>query len=90
MREGESARRAFKVEGKAVRVRDTLVLLDADGYEAAKIKERALRMRDTMGIERQGGTPPCTEALVGVRERFKIDVDGASDLSAHGDLTNHV
>ena len=50
--EDESGRRAFKVDGKAVRVRDTFVLRDADGNEAAKIKERDLRVRDTMVIER--------------------------------------
>ena len=87
--EDESGRRAFKVDGKAVRVRDTFVLRDADGHEVAKIKERALRVRDTMEIERQGGNATVHKALVGVRERFKIDVDGASDLSAHGNLTDH-
>jgi uncharacterized protein YxjI len=38
--EDESGRRVFKVDGKAVRVRDTFVLQDASGQEAAKIQER--------------------------------------------------
>ena len=38
--EDESGRRAFKVDGKAVRVRDTFVLRDASGQEAAEIQER--------------------------------------------------
>ena len=29
------------------------------------------------------------KALVGVRDRFKIDVEGGPDLSAHGNLVAH-
>jgi uncharacterized protein YxjI len=58
--EDESGRRAFKVDGKAVRVRDTFVLRDASGQEAAKIQERKVNVRDTMKIERAAGAPPCT------------------------------
>jgi len=84
--EDESGRRAFKVDGKAVRVRDTFVLRDASGQEAAKIQERKVRVRDTMEIERDAGSATVRKALVGLRDRFKIDVAGALDLSAHGNL----
>jgi uncharacterized protein YxjI len=87
--EDGSGRRAFKVDGKAVRVRDTFVLRDASGQEAAKIQERKLRVRDSMEIERGGGNATVHKALVGLRERFKIDVDGGSDMSAHGNLVDH-
>jgi uncharacterized protein YxjI len=87
--EDESGRRAFKVDGKAVRVRDTFVLRDAAGNEAAKIQERALSVRDKMEIERNGGNVTVRKNLVGLRDRFKIDVDGGSDLEAHGNLVDH-
>jgi uncharacterized protein YxjI len=87
--EDESGRRAFKVDGKAVRVRDTFVLRDAAGNEAAKIQERVARVRDTMDIERTGGNATVHKNLVGIRDRFKIDVDGGSDLTAHGNLVEH-
>jgi uncharacterized protein YxjI len=87
--EDESGRRAFKVDGKAVRVRDTFVLRDAAGNEAAKIQERVARVRDTMDIERPGGNATVHKNLVGIRDRFKIDVDGGSDLNAHGNLVDH-
>ena len=87
--EDESGRRAFKVDGKAVRVRDTFVLRDASGQEAAKIQERKVRVRDTMEIERDSGSATVRKALVGLRDRFKIDVDGGPDMSAHGNLVDH-
>ena len=87
--EDESGQRAFKVDGKAVRVRDTFVLRDAAEQEAAKIQERKARMRDTMEIERPGGNATVHKALVGVRDRFKIDIDGGPDMSAHGNIVDH-
>ena len=87
--EDEQGRRAFKVDGKAVRIRDTFVLRDAGGGEVAKIQERMLRVRDSMEIERDGGNATVRKALVGLRDRFKIDVDGGPDLSAHGNLLDH-
>ncbi len=87
--ENEAGERAFKVDGKAVRVRDTFVLRDASGAEVAKIQERKLAVRDSMKIERAGGDATVHKALVGLRDRFKIDVDGGQDLSAHGNLVDH-
>jgi len=87
--EDEAGQRAFKVDGKAFRVRDTFVLRGVGGEEVAKIQERMLRVRDSMQIERAGGNATVRKALVGFRDRFKIDVDGGSDLSAHGNLVDH-
>ena len=87
--EDESGQRAFKVDGKAVRVRDTFVLRDAGEQEAAKIQERKARMRDTMEIERPGGNVTVHKAMLGIRDRFKIDVDGGPDMSAHGNIVDH-
>jgi uncharacterized protein YxjI len=85
----EAGARAFKVDGKAVRIRDTFVLRDASGQEVAKIQERKLRVRDTMKIERRSGDATVHKALVGIRDRFQIDVDGGPDMSAHGNLVDH-
>jgi len=87
--EDESGRRAFKVDGKAVRVRDTFVLRDASGNEAAKIQERVASVRDKMEIESPSGKATVHKNLVGIRDRFKIDVDGGSDLEAHGNVVDH-
>jgi uncharacterized protein YxjI len=52
--EDEAAQRAFRVNGKALRIRKTFVLEDAGGDEVAKIQERKLSVRDKMEIERPG------------------------------------
>ena len=87
--ENESGQRAYKVDGKAVRIRDTFVLEDATGQEVAKIRERKLSVRDTMKIERAGGDATVHKALIGIRDRFKIEVEGGADLSAHGNILDH-
>ncbi len=87
--EDESGNRVFKVDGKAVRIRDTFVLRSAAGEELAKIQERELRIRDTMEIERAGGNATVHKALLGLRDRFKIEVDGGPDMTAHGNLVDH-
>ena len=88
--ENGEGHRAFKVNGKAVRVRQTFILEDASGAEVAKIQERKLTVRDTMKIERAGGGEATVrKALVGLRDRFKIDVDGGADLNAHGNILDH-
>ena len=87
--ETESGERAFHVNGKAVRVRDTFVLEDAAGHEVAKIQERKLTIRDTMKIERAAGDATVRKALVGIRDRFNIEVDGGADLKAHGNIIDH-
>jgi len=88
--EDDSGARAFKVDGKALRIRKTFVLEDAQGTELAKIQERKLSIRDKMAIER-GGQNRATvkKALVGIRDRFSIQVEGGEDLSAKGNFVDH-
>ena len=82
--------RAYKVNGKALRVRQTFVLEDTSGDEVARIQERKLSVRDKIAIERDGH-PGATvhKALVGIRDRFAIDVDGGASMKAHGNVVDH-
>src|SRR5829696_2499018 len=83
--EAEDGRRAFRVDGKALRIRKTFVLEDAAGNEVAKLQERKLSVRDKMEIERDGHRLATgKKALVGIRDRFAIDVEGGDDLDATG------
>src|SRR3954470_23377394 len=78
--EDDRGDRVYKVDGKAARARDTFVLEDRAGHEVAKIQERKLHVRDTMD-EREGHTVArLHKALVGIRDRFKIDIEGGDDL----------
>ena len=88
--EREDGSRAFHVDGKALRIRKTLILEDTSGRELAKLQERKLSVRDKMDIERDGHSiATVRKALVGIRDRFSIDVEGGADLSAKGNLVDH-
>jgi uncharacterized protein YxjI len=88
--EDEARNRAYRVDGKAVRIRQTFILEDAQGREVAKIQERKLSVRDKMSIERGGSTAATVKkALVGIRDRFSIDVEGAGEMRAKGNFVDH-
>jgi uncharacterized protein YxjI len=88
--EDEGGARAFRVDGKALRVRQTFVLEDAAGREVATIKERKFSVRDKIAIERDDQTVATVhKALVGIRDRFAIDMEGGPDLKAHGNVVDH-
>jgi uncharacterized protein YxjI len=89
--ETESGERAFKVNGKALRVRSTFILESPSGAELVKIQERKLRIRDTMEIERDGETvATIKKALITpLRDRFAIELEDGGELSAKGNIVDH-
>jgi uncharacterized protein YxjI len=89
--EDEDGQRAFKVDGKALRIRETLVLEDAGGAELFTVQEKKLHIRDTMDIERGGQTVArVKKALITpLRERFSIEVEGGEDMEAKGNIVDH-
>src|SRR5215212_3365927 len=88
--ENERGERAYKVDGKAFRVRKTFVLEDASGGEVARIQERKLSVRDKIAVERDGDTVATVhKALVGIRDRFAIDMHDGADMKAHGNVLDH-
>jgi uncharacterized protein YxjI len=88
--EDESGAKAFKVNGKVARFRDTWVLEDVAGNEVAKIREKKLSVRDKIKIEYGiGFEATVKKAMVGFRDRFIVDVAGGEDLKVHGKITDH-
>jgi uncharacterized protein YxjI len=87
--EDESGQRRFKVNGKALRVRNTWVLEDLEGKEVATIRERKLSIRDAIKIEVGGREATVKKALVGIRDRFYADVEGGKNLKIHGNIVDH-
>ena len=83
--------RAFKVDGKAVRVRDTLVLESLSGEELFTIQEKKLSVRDKMEIEHDGRTvATIKKALVTpLRDRYSIEVEDGEDIEAKGNIVDH-
>jgi uncharacterized protein YxjI len=90
--EDEAGRRAFKVDGKALRVRETLVFEDDQGRELAKIQEKLVRVRDTTVIEGPSGETLATvkKALISpLRDRFTVELPGAENMEVQGNIVDH-
>jgi uncharacterized protein YxjI len=88
--ETDDGQRAFHVNGKALRIRKTFVLEDMAGVEVAKLQERKLSVRDKMEIERDGRSlATVKKRLIGIRDRFTIDVESGQELQAKGNLVDH-
>ena len=77
--ENDQGERVFKVNGKALRARKTLIFEDSHGTELLKIQERVARVRDTMEIEDPGGHTVATvkKALITpLRDRWAVNGGG--------------
>ncbi len=86
----EDGDKVFKVDGKSMRVRQTFLLEDESGKNLVEIKERVMTVRDKMSIEVADG-PSATvhKKLIGIRDRYKVEIDGGGALEAHGDIADH-
>jgi uncharacterized protein YxjI len=81
---------AFRVDGKALRLRKTLVVQSPSGDELFTVRERKLSLRDTMAIEHRGETVATVKkALIGIRERYTIDLEGGGELHSKGNMVDH-
>jgi uncharacterized protein YxjI len=88
--EDESGEKVFKVNGKAMRIRDTWKLENANHDTVAEIQEKKLSVRDRIEIEFPGGrSATVKKALVGFRDRFHVEVNDGPDLKVHGNIVDH-
>jgi uncharacterized protein YxjI len=90
--ENDRGERAFKLDGKALRVRKTIRFEDMDGRELCKIQERMLRVRDSMEIEDPDGHPMALvqkAEIAPLRERWTVKVDRGPDLHVQGNIVDH-
>jgi uncharacterized protein YxjI len=89
--EGEDGRRLFKVDGKALRLRKTLVLETPEGAEVLTIRKKLLALRDTMEIERDGSAvATVTKALFSpLVERYSVALTVGEDMEAKGNIVDH-
>jgi uncharacterized protein YxjI len=90
--ENERGERVYKLDGKALRMRKTIVFKDMDGRELAKIQERMLHIKDSMEIEGPDGNRIAIvkKALITpLRERWIIKVEDGQDLHVEGNIVDH-
>ena len=90
--ENDRGERVFRVDGKALRVRKTLLFEDMHGRELCKIQERMLRAKDSMEIEDPGGDriAMVKKALVTpLRDRWVVKIEDGPDLHVQGNIVDH-
>jgi uncharacterized protein YxjI len=90
--ETDDGRRAYKVNGKALRLRKTLIFEDPDGRELAKIQKRVARVRDSMEIEDAHGNriAMVKKALISpLRDRWAVMIGDGPDLDVQGNVLDH-
>ena len=82
----------FKVDGKALRVPQTLIFEDANGHELYKIQERMLRIKDSMEIEGPNGERRAMvkKALISpLRDRWSVKIADRPDMEVQGNILDH-
>jgi uncharacterized protein YxjI len=90
--ENNRGEKVFKVDGKALRVRQTLIFEDRGGRELAKIQERMLRIKDSMEVEDAAGNQMAMvkKALITpLRDRWTAKIKGGPDLEVKGNILDH-
>jgi uncharacterized protein YxjI len=90
--QNEAGQKVFKVDGKVLRVRDTLKFKDLRGNVLCQIQERMLRIKDVMAIEDARGqkVAEVKKALITpLRERWTVKLRNGPDLDVQGNILDH-
>lgn len=88
----EAGENVFKVDGKVLRVRDTLKFRDTRGALLCQIQERMLRVKDTMEIEGADGKTVAVvkKALITpLRDRWTVKIKDGPDMAVQGNILDH-
>ena len=89
--EDAAGNRAFKVDGKALRVRKTLDLQRPNGQPVYKIREALMHIHDSMDIETEAGKVATVQkALISpLRDHFSIDFADGRKWEVKGKVADH-
>ncbi|MFC7305847.1 LURP-one-related/scramblase family protein [Streptomyces monticola] len=86
--EDDQGRKAFFVDGKAMRLRETFELKDPQGNVLIDIRKKVLALRDTMTIER-GDEPLATikrKRLSLLRNHYRVALVDGTELDISGKI----
>ena len=90
--ENHEGQRVFKVDGKVLRLRKTLIFEDLKGKKLCQIQERWLPIRETMAIDGPDGEQIAVvkKALIApLRDRWSVNVKNGPDLDVQGNILDH-
>lgn len=86
--EDADGRKVFLVDGKAMRVRETFELKDAQGRILVEIRQKLLSLRDTMLIERDGEqlAEVKRKRLSLLRNHYRVTLVDGTELDVSGKI----
>jgi uncharacterized protein YxjI len=90
--DNDRGERAFKVDGKALRVRKILAFEDMAGNEICRIQEKMLNVKEAMEIEGPEGErlAMVKKALISpLRDRWVVKLGDGPDLEVKGNVVDH-
>ncbi|MCB0184222.1 MAG: LURP-one-related family protein [Caldilineaceae bacterium] len=90
--ETQGGRRAYKVDGKALRLRKTLILEDARGRAVYEIQSNPIAIKDKMSVANPRGRDVAVikHALISpLRDRMSANMSDGPDIEIRGNLLNH-
>jgi uncharacterized protein YxjI len=90
--ENQGGQKVFKVDGKVLRVRDTLKFKDLQGNTLCQIQQKIARIRDTMDIDGPDGRPVASvkkAIITPLRDRWVVKIGDGPDLKVQGNILDH-
>jgi uncharacterized protein YxjI len=90
--QNDAGQRVFKVDGKAIRMRNTLRFEDMRGKELCTVQAKVAYLRDTMDVTGPNGERLASvrkQMISPVRDRFTIDIAGGPLLEVQGNVVAH-
>jgi uncharacterized protein YxjI len=90
--ENHEGRKVFKVDGKALRLRKTLIFEGMNGDKLCQIQERWLPIKETMAIDGPDGKQMAVVKkafLTPLRDKWDVKINDGPDLDVQGDILDH-
>lgn len=89
--ENDRGESIYKVDGKALSLRNKFVLQNAAGSELLSVQTRLLALQPTMEIQRGGQlySTITKSVFTFLHQRYAIRVEGGPTYETEGDVTNH-
>ena len=89
--ENEVGEQVFVIDGKALRVRNTLRMSDLQTGDEYRIQEKIARVMNTMTIRKNGERAAAVKKAVvsPIRDRFTILIPGMPNVHVAGNVLDH-
>ncbi len=89
--EDENGRKAFKVDGRMIAVRDLLAFQDDRGATLVEMASKIIQIKDQVKLDRKGGRSAVVkkDLINVVHDHFIMKVDGGEDIEISGNILDH-